>query len=199
MRPLVGPSAFRDFLYSLTPPHYACCISLCSVQDTIEEGVLSLCWCSLTLMLTTSIGIWKGVGAMKSWSSVVPLSCSCRISVCMRSNYDSDGWATRIIHFSLVVVNTVSIALIRQETISLAIMNHSFQRLVEGRLTFRDTFPVFIRTKRVNLLQSTGYKILHQRNGKRSLFRKVRISIVLTTANKEDLRRWLWQASIPFS
>ena len=28
-----------------------------TVQDTIPEGVLSLCWCSRTLTLTTSIGI----------------------------------------------------------------------------------------------------------------------------------------------
>ena len=32
--------------------HYACCISLCSVQDTTPEGVLSSCGCSLTLTHT---------------------------------------------------------------------------------------------------------------------------------------------------
>ena len=35
------PSASLDFLHSLTPPHYACCISLRPVQDTTPEGVLT--------------------------------------------------------------------------------------------------------------------------------------------------------------
>ena len=46
----------------------------------------------------------------------------------------------------------VSITLIRQETISLAIRNHSFRPPIEGRLIFRDISSVGIRTERVNLL-----------------------------------------------
>ena len=120
----------RKFLHSVTPPYYAYRISLRSVQDTTPCGVLSLCRCSLTLTLTISIGICYNAGATKSWSSVVSLSCSCRISLCIRSNYDSGGWATRIIHFSLLVFSAVSISMIRQETISLAIRNHSFRHPV---------------------------------------------------------------------
>ena len=55
--------------------------------------------------------------------------------------------------------SVVSITVIRQETISLAFRNHSFRHPIEGRLTFRDISPVVIRTKRVNLLQSTVYQI----------------------------------------
>ena len=47
----------RKFLYSLTLSHYTCCTSLCSVQNTTPEDALSLCWCSLTLTLATSMGI----------------------------------------------------------------------------------------------------------------------------------------------
>ena len=54
--PFDRPSASLDFLHSLTPPHDAYRVSLRSVQDKIEEGVLSQCWCSLTLTLTTSQG-----------------------------------------------------------------------------------------------------------------------------------------------
>ena len=140
-----------------------------AIQNTTLEGVSSKCWCSLTLTLATSIGIWHsagvtkgvtspaahcgiwhGAGATKSWSSVVSLFCSWRISLCIQSNYDSGGWATRVIHFSVLVFTTVFITLIRQETISLAIRNYSFWHPIEGRLTFRE---------RLNLLQSTVYKI----------------------------------------
>ena len=40
-----------------------------TVQDTTPEGVLSQCWCSLTLTLTTSIGIWDGAGVTKGVTS----------------------------------------------------------------------------------------------------------------------------------
>ena len=40
-----------------------------TVQDTTREGVLSQCWCSLILTLTTSIGIWHGAGATKGVTS----------------------------------------------------------------------------------------------------------------------------------
>ena len=103
-----------------------------------------------TLTLTTSVGIWSDADATKSWSSVISLSCSCRISLCIRSNYDFGGWATRIIYFSLFIFSTVFITLIRQETIGLSIRNHSFWPPVEGRLTLRE---------RLNLLQSTVYNI----------------------------------------
>ena len=150
--PLRPPSNF--FIHSL-----ALSLSTRSVQDTTPECVLSLCWCSLVLAPTTSKGIWHSAGATISWSRVVSLSCSCRISLCIRSNYDSGDWATRIIHFSLLVFSTVSITLIRQETISLAIRNHSIRPPMEGRLTCKDISPVVTHTKRVNLLQSTVYKI----------------------------------------
>ena len=103
-----------------------------SVQDTSPEGMLSSCGCSLTLTLTTSTGIWHDAGATKSWSSVESLTCSCRISLCVRSNDDSGGWATRIIPFSLSVFSAVSITLIRQETISLANRNHLFDLQVKA-------------------------------------------------------------------
>ena len=62
--------------------HYACCISVClSIHDTTLEGILSSGGFSLTLTLTLSIGIWHDTGATTSWSSVVSLSCSCRISL----------------------------------------------------------------------------------------------------------------------
>ena len=99
--PLRRPSASLDFLHSLTPPDYTFRISLCSVQDTTPNGVLSQCGCCLTLTLITSIGIWQGAGATKSWYSLVSLSCSSRISLCIRSNSDSGGCAIRIIHFSV--------------------------------------------------------------------------------------------------
>ena len=40
--PFGSPSASSDFLHSLTSSHYACCISLCSVQNTTPEDVLSM-------------------------------------------------------------------------------------------------------------------------------------------------------------
>ena len=93
----------------------------------------------------------------------------------------------------------MSIALIRQKIISLAIRNYSFRHPLEGRLTFRDISPVVIRTKRVNLLHRLCTKPTQWRNQTRSLVRKDRGSIFLTTANKEGRRQWLWQASIFFS
>ena len=71
----------RKFLHSLTLPHYTFRISLRSVQDTTPEGVLSSCGRPLTLTLNTSIGIWHGAGATKSWSSVLSMFCSWLISV----------------------------------------------------------------------------------------------------------------------
>ena len=70
-------------------------LSLCltipaDVQDTTLEGVLSLCWCSLTRTLTTSIDIWHNAGATKSWSSVVSLSCCWFVWViCLRLTKNS--------------------------------------------------------------------------------------------------------------
>ena len=63
--PFGRPSASLQFLHSLILPHYAYLISLCSVHDTTAEGVLSLCWCSLTLTLTPSMGIWHSAGVSK--------------------------------------------------------------------------------------------------------------------------------------
>ena len=60
-------ASFEKFLHSLTLPHYHYCISLCSAQNTTPEGILSLCWCSLILTLTTSMGIWYNAGATESW------------------------------------------------------------------------------------------------------------------------------------
>ena len=59
---------------------------------------------------------------------------------------------------SAYLYSAVSIGLIRQETISLAIMNHLFRHPVEGRLTFGDISPVLIRTKRMHSLQSTLFQ-----------------------------------------
>ena len=136
---------------------------------------------------------------MTSWSSILSLSCSCRISPGIRSNYDSGGWAARIIHFSLLVSSTVSITLICQETISLAIRNHSFRPPIEGRHTFRDISSVVIRAKRVHFLQSTVHQIHSLFRSKVQLIRKDRRAIFLTTAKTEGLSRWMWQASIFFS
>ena len=74
-------------------------LSTRSIQDTTPEGVPAKCGCSLTLTLTTSIGIWHsagvtkgvtspaahrgiwhGAGVTKSWFLVLHLSCSCPIS-----------------------------------------------------------------------------------------------------------------------
>ena len=43
--PFGRPSASLEFRHSLAPPLSVCYISICSVQDTTPEGVLSLCWC----------------------------------------------------------------------------------------------------------------------------------------------------------
>ena len=40
-----------------------------AVQNTIPEGVLSQCWCSLTLILTTTTSIWRSVGVTKGVTS----------------------------------------------------------------------------------------------------------------------------------
>ena len=111
-------------LVGLRPPSDFFIHSLftCSVQDTTPCSVLSSCGCSLPLTLATSIGTWHSAGATKgvtrpaaqrgiwhdagatiSWSSLVSWSCSCWISLGIRSNDDSCGWATRIIHCSLLI------------------------------------------------------------------------------------------------
>ena len=56
LRPVVGlrpPSKIPSFYLTITTES----LSVLS-QNTTSEGVLSLCWCSLTPTLTTSIGIW---------------------------------------------------------------------------------------------------------------------------------------------
>ena len=55
--------------------------------------------------------------------------------------------------------------------------------------------------ERSGWIDCIGYvqKPTHQRNRTRSLFRKDRRSIFLTTAKKEGMRRWVWQASITVS
>ena len=42
-------SASLEFRHTLVPPLYPCYISIHSVENTISEGVLSLCGCFLTL------------------------------------------------------------------------------------------------------------------------------------------------------
>ena len=69
---LLRISSFTLSLYSVCPRHHSLWHSLSSYG------------CSLTLTLTTSIGIWHAAGVTKSWSSVVSLSCSCRISLICR-------------------------------------------------------------------------------------------------------------------
>ena len=86
------PSASRELLHSLILPHYACCISLCCCpRHNSRRRSFPMRVLSLTLTLTTSIGIWPSAGATKSWPNVVSLSCPCRISLCMRSDDDSGG------------------------------------------------------------------------------------------------------------
>ena len=116
----------------------------------------------------------------------------------IRSNHDSGSWATRIIHFSLLVFSTLSITLIRQETISLAIRSHSFCHPIEDRLKFRGTSSVVMQTKRVSLLHRLCTIPTNQHNGKRSLFWKDRRTISLNTANIWERRRRLWTVSISF-
>ena len=58
--------------------------------------------------------------------------------LCILSNYNSGGRATRVIHFSLLVFSTVPTTLSRQETITPAIRNYSFRLPIKGRLTFRE-------------------------------------------------------------
>ena len=191
--PLRPPSNF--FIHSPSLP-----LPTRSIQYTSpKRRSLAECGCSLTLPLTTSIGIWHGAGATKSWPSVLSLICSWRIFLCNRFNHASGGWATRIIRFNLLVFSTVCITLIHQETISLAIRNHSFRLRIEDRLTFRDLSPVVIRAKRMHLSHRLFWKHMHQRSRKRSLLRKYRRRVFITAANTEGMRRWLWQASIPFS
>ena len=65
--PFGQPSASPEFFHSLILPHYQSASLPTAVQNTTPEGVLSKCWCSPTLTLTTSIGIWQGAGVTKSW------------------------------------------------------------------------------------------------------------------------------------
>ena len=104
-------------------------------------------------------GLWDGAGATKSWFLVLQLFCSCRTSLCVRPDSDTCGWASRIIHFSLSVFSAMSISLIRQEIISLAIRNHLFRHAIEGKLKSSDISPVVKQAKSVNSLQSTVHQI----------------------------------------
>ena len=92
MRPLVGlrpPSNSFILSLHLTITLY---LSPVAVQDTTPEGVLSLCWCSLTLTLTTSIGIWHSAGATKSWFLVLQLSCSPTTFLLISISRVEGGW-----------------------------------------------------------------------------------------------------------
>ena len=68
--PLGSTSASLEFLHSLIPPHYACCIPLCSAQfDTTPEGILSQCWCSLILTHSQPQWIYRMVRVpRKKWT-----------------------------------------------------------------------------------------------------------------------------------
>ena len=85
------------------------------------------------------------------------------------------------------------------ENVILAIINHSFRLSIEGRLTYRVISPVVIRAKPVNLLHRSCTESTHQRNRKRSLFRKDHRIIYLTRANTEGMSPWLWHPSISIS
>ena len=159
----------RKFLHSVTPPHYACCIPLCSVQDTTPEGVLCSCGCSLTLALTTSTGVCHSAVATKSWFSVVSMSCSWQISLLvfdptiilavelLESFLSADQYWIQcpFLWFgkkpSVLVSGTIS-----------------FWHPIEGRLTFRDRSSAVIRTQRVSLLHRRCTKFTDQRNRKLS-------------------------------
>ena len=65
-RPLVG---LRPPSNSFIPPHYHSTSLPAAVQNTTPEGVHSSCGCSLTLTLTTVIGIWHSAGATKGVTS----------------------------------------------------------------------------------------------------------------------------------
>ena len=93
-------------------------------------------------------------------------------------------------HFSLLVFSKVSTTPIQQEIISLAVRNYLFLFSVEGKLTFRDTSTVVIRTKRVNFLHRLCTKPTLLRNRKGSLFWNDRKSILITTADTE-LMFWI--------
>ena len=83
---IISPLVKLRLLVGLRPPSNSFIISFCltltteslsdPVQNTTPEGILSKCWCSLILTLTTSMGIWDGAGAAKSWFLVLQLSCS---------------------------------------------------------------------------------------------------------------------------
>ena len=134
-------------------------LSICQSQAQLQKafslhaGALSL-WHSPPLR-----GLWDGAGATKSWFLVLQLFCSCRTSLCVRPDSDTCGWASRIIHFSLSVFSAMSISLIRQEIISLAIRNHLFRHAIEGKLKSSDISPVVKQAKSVNSLQSAVHQI----------------------------------------
>ena len=75
----ISPSVPLRPSVDLRPPSYYFILSLrltmpavffwAAVWDTIPEGILSWCWCSLTQTLTTSIGIRHSEGATKGVTS----------------------------------------------------------------------------------------------------------------------------------
>ena len=69
-----------------------------------------------------------------------------------------------------------------------------------GQAYIERHFSCYHSSKVHAFITSTVYKVpSHQRSRNRSLFRKDRRSIFLTTSNTEGMSRWLWQASISFS
>ena len=187
-------STSLEFLHPLS-------LSTCFVQDTTPAGVLSSCGChekSDQSRSSQGYMAWCGCHDILIQRGITVLFLA-NVSLYIRPNYDSGGWASRIIHFSLLVFSTEFTTLIWQETISLAIRNYSFRPQMEGRLTCRDISPVVIPTKRMHLLHRSCKNSTHYWDGKRSLFRKDRRSIFLLTADTEGMIRWLWQVSISFS
>ena len=107
LRPLVGlrPPSRNWLILSL-------CLSITTatlsdpVPNTTPEGILSLCWCSLILTHTTSMGIWDGAGATRSWLNIVSLPC-CRFVcvICLRLTMNSVGFSSTSVPPSTLLVD----------------------------------------------------------------------------------------------
>ena len=132
----------------------------------------------------------NGAGATKSWPKVVSLSRSCRNFLCIRSNFDSCGWSTRIIDFSSLIFNSVHQSYCQKPLISISTWR---QAHTQSRISCCHS------TKRVAFIAiDSAPKSTDQRNRKRSLFRKDRRMIFLIIENTEGMSQWPWQASISF-
>ena len=74
-----------------------------SVQDTTLEGVICTCWCSLTLPVTTSKGIWYAVGVTKGVTSPAAYRGIWHVAGATRSWLYSQSWSKSFAGSSLFV------------------------------------------------------------------------------------------------